>query len=110
VEAGEDELTAGIRETEEEAGLTQAMLQIDDKFQQTISYCCNGDVKQPKTVAWWLARLVDDNARVILSDEHEAFEWLSLDEAIAIAAYDEMAVLLRSAEQFLRRGDRNLCV
>uniref|UniRef100_A0A914VU61 Bis(5'-nucleosyl)-tetraphosphatase [asymmetrical] n=1 Tax=Plectus sambesii TaxID=2011161 RepID=A0A914VU61_9BILA len=102
VDPGEDERIAAIRETEEEAGLTQDALKFDDTFEQTVSYNCNGDPNRPKTVKWWLAELVDSSAQVVISHEHDSFKWLPLEEAVTIAAFDEMSPLLRSAEQFLQ--------
>uniref|UniRef100_A0A914VSP1 Bis(5'-nucleosyl)-tetraphosphatase [asymmetrical] n=1 Tax=Plectus sambesii TaxID=2011161 RepID=A0A914VSP1_9BILA len=102
VDPGEDEWMAAVRETEEEAGLTPAVLKVDDAFQHTIFYNCKGDPNQPKTIKWWLAELVDSSAQVVISHEHDSFKWLPLEEAVTIVAYDELKSLLRSAEQFLR--------
>uniref|UniRef100_A0A914VS60 Bis(5'-nucleosyl)-tetraphosphatase [asymmetrical] n=1 Tax=Plectus sambesii TaxID=2011161 RepID=A0A914VS60_9BILA len=102
VDPGEDEWMAAVRETEEEAGLTPAVLKVDDTFQHTIFYNCNGDPNQPKTVKWWLAELVDSSAQVVISHEHSSFKWLPLEEAVEIAAYDALKPLLRSADQFLQ--------
>jgi len=60
-------LTA-LRETCEESGLTDKALEIDYGFEKTLRYESAG---KPKEVIYWLARLVDSTAPIVLSDEHQ---------------------------------------
>jgi bis(5'-nucleosidyl)-tetraphosphatase len=98
VEPNEDERSAALRETKEETNLTPPALSIDEHLFQKISYLWRG---RPKTIAFWLAEL-KDSTEVRLSKEHLDYRWLSVEEAASIATYEEMAVVLRDAEQFLR--------
>lgn len=93
---------AAVRETEEEAGLKAEVLKIDDSFHHIASYNCNDNPKEPKTVAYWLAELTDNSAEIVLSHEHDAFQWCPLDKAVNAVGYVQMTCVFRSAEDFLR--------
>lgn len=85
VDDGEDYVAAAIRETEEETGIIldrQALhvfcaateIGFSNRLQRDVNYVCLGFISQ-----------VDDDTAVKLSYEHTAFEWRSLDEAIAVS-------------------------
>ncbi|XP_053557007.1 bis(5'-nucleosyl)-tetraphosphatase [asymmetrical] isoform X1 [Bombina bombina] len=101
VDPGEDDLTTALRETEEEAGLHANQFRIVDGFRKELNYKVNN---KPKTVIYWLAELKDHNTRVKLSDEHQDYRWLQLQEACKYAGYQDLQDTLQEAYTFLVNG------
>lgn len=66
-------------------------LQIDDNTKKVLSYEVNG---KPKQVIYWLAKLINPESPVKLSDEHQDFKWLPLQQSQELCGYDNMKVLL----------------
>ncbi|MCL4124728.1 UNVERIFIED_CONTAM: hypothetical protein GTU68_066372 [Idotea baltica] len=94
VDPGESDLETALRETKEEAGLTAQDFNLFEEFKRELKY----DVKfRLKTVVYWLAELKNPSRSVTLSDEHQEYRWLPLEEAKVLAKYKEMAVLLQNA-------------
>lgn len=56
-----------------------------------------------KQVTYWLACLINPNTPVILSHEHQGYEWLPLTQAKIKAEYPEMQELLDECENYLTR-------
>lgn len=54
-----------------------------------------------KQVTYWLARLINLDTPVILSHEHQTYEWLPLIQAKEKAAYPEMQELFDECENYL---------
>ncbi|KAJ8977489.1 hypothetical protein NQ317_001772 [Molorchus minor] len=81
VDPGETEMLTALRETEEEAGLVKG---------------------KPKTVYYWLAELINPNAQVKLSDEHQDYKWLELDDACRYSAYGDMQEVLHDFDKYIR--------
>lgn len=54
-----------------------------------------------KQVTYWLARLINVDTPVILSHEHQGYEWLPLVQAKEKAVYPEMQELLDECENYL---------
>ncbi|XP_078077321.1 bis(5'-nucleosyl)-tetraphosphatase [asymmetrical] [Mustelus asterias] len=98
VDPGEDDLQTALRETEEEAGLKSKDFNVLDGYKKEMIYKVNN---KPKTVIYWLAEVKDDNTEIKLSDEHQTFRWLSVEEACKLAKYQEMQEALREAHQFI---------
>uniref|UniRef100_A0A914YCD1 Bis(5'-nucleosyl)-tetraphosphatase [asymmetrical] n=1 Tax=Panagrolaimus superbus TaxID=310955 RepID=A0A914YCD1_9BILA len=98
VDPGEDEWTAALRETKEEAGINADQLEIDKDFNFIQRYIANGE---PKTVAYWLAKLVKP-LEVTLSNEHQKMKWLGLEDSIALSKFKEMEEMLRAADNYLK--------
>ncbi|KAM4808955.1 bis(5'-nucleosyl)-tetraphosphatase [asymmetrical] [Rhinophrynus dorsalis] len=103
VDPGEDDLTTALRETEEEAGLHPNQFHIVEGFRKELNYNVRN---KPKTVIYWLAELKDSKTQVQLSDEHQDFRWLELDEACKYAGYKDMQDTLKEAHQFLLNHGR----
>ncbi|NXO67647.1 AP4A tetraphosphatase, partial [Phainopepla nitens] len=82
VDPGEDDLQTAFRETQEEA----------------LHYPVRG---KPKTVVYWLAEMKDCNTEIKLSEEHQAFQWLKLEDACKFAEYEDMQATLKEVHQFL---------
>ncbi|XP_066458761.1 bis(5'-nucleosyl)-tetraphosphatase [asymmetrical] [Eleutherodactylus coqui] len=99
VDPGEDDMTTALRETEEEAGLQPSQFHIVDGFRKELNYKVND---KPKTVIYWLGELIDRNAQVKLSHEHQDYRWLRLKEACAYSGYQDMQDTLNEAYQFLQ--------
>ncbi|VDM93792.1 unnamed protein product [Onchocerca ochengi] len=106
VDPGEDEWSAALRETREEAGIEADNLDVHKDFMEVLKYVVKksdryGDeINKEKTVKYWLARLKDDG-EVKLSNEHQNVRWLPVDEASILAQYKEMGDLIRKAEEYL---------
>ncbi|XP_047030976.1 bis(5'-nucleosyl)-tetraphosphatase [asymmetrical] [Helicoverpa zea] len=91
VDPGESDWITALRETKEEAGLSEEHLEIYKDVSKTLNYNVNG---KPKVVVYWLAKLRDPETKVQLSDEHQNLKWLPLKEAQDISGYEDMKQLL----------------
>ncbi|XP_077989587.1 bis(5'-nucleosyl)-tetraphosphatase [asymmetrical]-like [Glandiceps talaboti] len=98
VDPGESDRETALRETVEEAGLTEKHFKVIEDFKKTLNYNVRG---KPKTVIYWLAELIDRNAKVKMSDEHQGYEWLPLKEACILAKYQDLQDALTDAEEFI---------
>ncbi|RZF41458.1 hypothetical protein LSTR_LSTR000172 [Laodelphax striatellus] len=98
LDPGEDEMQAALRETVEESGINAESLAIDKNFYKQLVYEAFG---KNKTVSYWLAEIVDKNATVKLSSEHQAFEWCTLESALDKVEYEDTKSLLREAQEYL---------
>uniref|UniRef100_A0A1I7ZDS0 Bis(5'-nucleosyl)-tetraphosphatase [asymmetrical] n=1 Tax=Steinernema glaseri TaxID=37863 RepID=A0A1I7ZDS0_9BILA len=94
---GEDEYAGALRETCEEAGITEDRLDVHKDVSYEMSYLANG---KPKKVKYWLAHLRDDKD-IKLSDEHTHWKWLQLADAIETSKFPEIEKMLREAENYL---------
>ncbi|XP_030759544.1 bis(5'-nucleosyl)-tetraphosphatase [asymmetrical] [Sitophilus oryzae] len=100
VDPGESDLETAYRETLEESGLKQSDLKVYDQSKKTLNYNVNG---KPKVVHYWLAELINNEATVKLSHEHQAFKWLGLEEACEIVGYKDMQGVLVDFNKILRK-------
>ena len=91
-------MTAALRETKEEAGLDSKQLKVFSEIKQELRYEAFG---APKIVTYWLARLVEYDDKVLLSDEHQDFRWLGLNEAIELSGFPDMANCLKNFSDML---------
>ena len=101
MEAGESALQAAERETKEEAGLDKSDFEYYDKFQETITYDCDG---RPKTVAYYLGRLRNPEQSIHLSSEHHNLCWSTLEDACRISSHIETQNILRKADEFIQKN------
>lgn len=99
VDPGESDMETALRETEEEAGLVANDFKIFEDAKQELKYDVNG---KPKIVIYWLAELLNPDKPVRLSDEHQAFKWLPLEEACSVAQYEEMQNALKYFNDYIR--------
>ena len=93
LDPGEDDMTAALRETKEEAGLGSHQLKVFTEIKEELRYEAFG---APKIVTYWLARLTKYDDEVVLSDEHQDFRWLGLGEAMELSGFPDMAKCLQS--------------
>ncbi|XP_032252810.1 bis(5'-nucleosyl)-tetraphosphatase [asymmetrical] [Halichoerus grypus] len=98
VEPGENDLETALRETQEEAGIAAGQLTVIEGFRMELNYVAR---KKPKTVIYWLAEVKDYDVEIRLSQEHQAYRWLGLDEACQLAQFKEMQAALQKGHQFL---------
>jgi len=98
VDAGESERETAYRETAEETGLLKHHLQLVDGFENVLHYQARG---QQKTVIYWLAHLCNPDTPVIISSEHQRFDWFPLDMAVQMAAFPDMQKVLYDADSFI---------
>ncbi|KAF2904717.1 hypothetical protein ILUMI_01454 [Ignelater luminosus] len=100
VDPGEtDEMVTALRETEEESGLVESDLKIYKDSKRILNYSVRGS---PKTVIYWLAELINSNARVKLSEEHQDYKWLELEEACTFGNYSDMQEMLKYFDNFIK--------
>lgn len=100
-ERGETERQTGLREAQEETGLTD--LQFLDGFRQTMRYFFREKGKLiRKEVIYYLART--SSAPIALSSEHIAFTWLPYAEALQQITFKSDKETLEQAEQFLQNS------
>ena len=103
VDPGEDEFETALRETREEAGYSRQDLEIFEGFKKELNYdVVKRGVSLPKRVTYWLARLVDPEKPVKLSDEHRDLRWLPLKQACELSGYKDMNEVLTECEEAIR--------
>ncbi|XP_026743670.1 bis(5'-nucleosyl)-tetraphosphatase [asymmetrical] [Trichoplusia ni] len=91
VDPGESDWITALRETKEEAGLSEDELNVYKDVSKELNYEVGG---KPKVVVYWLAKLKNPETKVTLSDEHQDLKWLPLEEAQEISGFDDMNRLL----------------
>ncbi|XP_061720617.1 bis(5'-nucleosyl)-tetraphosphatase [asymmetrical] [Cydia pomonella] len=91
VDPGESDWITALRETKEEAGLSENELLVYKDISKTLNYQVKG---KPKVVVYWLAKLKNPEQPVTLSDEHQQLKWLPLEQAQEISGFDDMKQLL----------------
>ncbi|XP_011642866.1 bis(5'-nucleosyl)-tetraphosphatase [asymmetrical] [Pogonomyrmex barbatus] len=91
-------METALRETQEEAGFVPSDLKIFEDARHEMTYKVNG---MPKIVIYWLAELLNPEKPVTLSNEHQAFDWLPLNEACDRARYDEMRKALKEFDEYV---------
>lgn len=97
MDAGETEMQTALRETEEETSLTD--LEILGDFQSEMQYEVTRKKKRYlKRVVYFTARL--RSGKVRLSQEHSAFEWLSLDGLLKAMPFPALTEVVRAAALF----------
>jgi len=98
IEPGEEKIEAALREVDEETGLID--LDIIDNFDEEIHYSFikNNQVID-KNVTLFLAKVDQDEIKI--SDEHNAYLWVSYDDARRLLNYAESRDVLEIAENFL---------
>lgn len=102
VDPGEDLLTTAVRETREESGLiadTHYIVAPDFKVETKYQVKSHLDgVVRPKVVTYFLAKLTDPGAEVVLSEEHTDYKWLSMDKSLQIGGFDNMTDIFRQCQ------------
>ena len=73
-------------------------MNILEGFEKVLTYEVKG---KPKKVIYWLSELKDPNTCVVLSHEHQRFEWLALKDALEYSKYQDMKEALQAAHDFI---------
>lgn len=99
IDAREKPEKAAVRELREETGL-----EVESLYNVTVS---NFYLHASHTIQMCItfAAFVAEDAAVTLSEEHQRFEWLSIDEACDRFTWPREAHALRDAYHLLRTGD-----
>jgi len=102
VEPGEDDLTAALRELQEETGITDATVLPD--FRHDITYFFRDRKKGliRKTVTFFLASTSATD--VTLSHEHVGYDFLPFDQALTRLNYPNAKATLQAAQDHLARS------
>ncbi|KAG6439254.1 hypothetical protein O3G_MSEX000620 [Manduca sexta] len=100
VDPGESDWVTALRETKEEAGLSEEDLEIYKDVSKTLHYDVKG---KPKDVVYWLAKLRNPELEVKLSDEHQDLKWLPLKQAQEVSGFEDMKKLLA---EFNEKADK----
>lgn len=106
VDPGEEELTAAIRETEEEAGISidKDFKLLSQTFKIETCYLIKG--KFPKKVIYWIAE-ASETANIKLSHEHTGFKWLTLKETLDIVGFEATKEVFIKADDFIRKNNQH---
>ncbi|XP_063540221.1 bis(5'-nucleosyl)-tetraphosphatase [asymmetrical] [Cydia strobilella] len=100
VDPGESDWITALRETKEEAGLSENELLVYKDISKTLNYKVKG---KPKVVVYWLAKLKNPEQQVTLSDEHQQLKWLPLEQAQEISGFDDMKQLLAEFNEHAKK-------
>ncbi|MEA2763760.1 MAG: ral secretion pathway protein [Gemmatimonadaceae bacterium] len=99
IDAGERPEQAAVRELREETGL-----ELNALYNVTVSSFFL-HTSQTVQMAIVFAAFVEMDSEVTLSDEHQRFEWLSLEEACGRFTWPRAAQALTDANRLLARGN-----
>lgn len=100
---GEKAKETVIRESEEEAGLTD--LRFVEDFKHEIHYFLRKEGKTYfKTVTFFLAET--KQKKIKLSSEHVGYKWLGFEDALEQITYDNAKKVLKRANDFLKKVER----
>ncbi len=98
LESGENLVQAAQREVAEETGL---QVQIDESFKEELGYFYtkkNGMLVS-KTVVFFVAE--SKNVFIVLSHEHQHFQWLPYDDALKVLTYQNARDVLARAHEHI---------
>jgi type II secretory ATPase GspE/PulE/Tfp pilus assembly ATPase PilB-like protein/8-oxo-dGTP pyrophosphatase MutT (NUDIX family) len=99
IDADERPERAAVREVREETGL-----EIDALYNLTVNPFYLHESQTVQLAIVFVAFVADD-AEVRLSEEHQRYEWLSLDDACSRFTWPRAAHALRDARHLLGKGD-----
>ena len=101
VESNESELETAIRETKEETGITDIEIVPDFHEKLEYSYLRDGK-KMQKSVFFFLGKT--KTSKVVISNEHIGYEWLSFSSAKERLTYENAKNILIKSDQVLERA------
>jgi len=106
LEEGEKNLTAAIRELEEETGVSS--VRIVPGFKRTIRYRYNrGTTKVEKSVVFFLGE--SGSSELHLSSEYVGAAWLSREDAAERITFSNLKQLLLEADAFILGANQRAC-
>ena len=98
LENDETPFQAAERETKEESGLDLGDLDVLRGFEVKVTYPVRG---APKDVHYFLARLRNFQQEIQLSDEHQNFRWMTLQDALQVIEHEHTRSVLEQGERFI---------
>ena len=100
IEEGETAWQTAVRELAEETGLTPASFYSADTCEQFYEAGRDAILLAPVFVAF-----VDENAKVVLNEEHSDYRWVSFADAVEMVTFGGQRRVLRWVEEeFVRRA------
>ena len=99
IDAGEKPEKAAQRELREETGMD-----VESLYNVTVSSFYLHASKSIQ-MCMTFAAFVSEDAQVVLSEEHQKFEWLSIEDACDRFTWPREAHALRDARHLLKNGD-----
>ena len=97
-------METAYRETEEEAGFHKDQLQLHDDMKIELNYEVDG---KPKVTIYWLAKLIDPATNLVkLSDEHQDFKWVQLNEAQELVTFKDMQKALKDCSEYIENLEK----
>lgn len=98
IEEGETEVTAAVRETLEETGLTVDPI---PGFRHEMDYWfSHREQKVRKKVVMFVGKVQDSQSPTI-SHEHVGFVWMKYEDAVKSLSYENQRTMLQEVEKFL---------
>jgi 8-oxo-dGTP pyrophosphatase MutT (NUDIX family) len=104
LEEGETAWKAAVRELREETGIRKVDRVGRFKMEMHYFFFSPKKGRIAKTVTYFLGHTTCETVKV--SDEHEGYEWLGYDEAMARLTFDNAREILAAAEAFMRSRAR----
>lgn len=98
IDPGEDELQTLHREAEEETGIKD--LKLIDGFRKEIDYWFHMKGQNIHKVVIFRAAKTKTK-QIVLSDEHQGYEWVSFDEAMKRLTFENARNILAASKEFL---------
>jgi 8-oxo-dGTP pyrophosphatase MutT (NUDIX family) len=96
IEVGEKEQDAGIREVQEETGISKILL--IDNFREKVHYIYKRQGKTiHKEVVYFLAK--SNEKKVTLSFEHSEYKWLCYEDSLKQLNFENAKTVLMKANQ-----------
>jgi 8-oxo-dGTP pyrophosphatase MutT (NUDIX family) len=96
IEVGEKEQDAGIREVQEETGISKILL--IDNFREKVHYIYKRQGKTiHKEVVYFLAK--SNEKKVTLSFEHSEYKWLCYEDSLKQLRFENAKTVLMKANQ-----------
>ena len=106
IEENESEEQTALREIMEETGLNNINLVPGFKFEQRYLYKVEGEFRS-KHAVFFLARVSREEAEnVKISEEHEEFKFLNLENALKLCRIKQNKDMLEKAYEFIRNYER----
>lgn len=96
-------MDTAFRETVEESGIPSSELKIFEDSKMTIEYPVNG---VPKTVIYWIAELKNPEYSIKLSNEHQDYKWLEIEEACKYCVFENMQKIMRLSHNFITLNNK----